>query len=270
MMIFEMFEHQFMRNALLAILLMTPLFALLGTMVVNNGMAFFSDSLGHGAFTGMAIGTLLGLSSPTYAALAFSIIFALGVTHIRHKGGTNTDTIIGVFSATAVATGLFIATFGGAGINKYSAYLVGDILTVSEENIVLLAVVLLSVVVVWFMFYNQLLLVSLNRVLANSRGINGKHVEGIFTCLVAVVVTVSIQWVGLLIVNSMLVLPAAAARNLSLNIRQYHGFSLLFSVASGIVGLLSSYWFNTATGATIVIVSSLIYFVTLAISTFRR
>lgn len=266
----DLFEHQFMRNAFLAVMLLTPLFALLGTMIVNNGMAFFSDSLGHGAFTGMAIGTLLGLQSPTFAALIFSVVFALGITAVRHRGDGNTDTIIGVFSSAAVALGLFLATFGGTGINKYSSYLIGDILTVSIENICLLAVVLILVVITWFFFYNQLLLVSLNRVLANSRGIKSERVEGLFTCLVAVVVTVSIQWVGLLIVNSLLILPAAAARNISGSIRQYHRLSLVISMLSGVLGLVASYYFNTATGATIVIVAALFYFLTLGISIVKR
>src|SRR5665648_1162029 len=99
---FQWLGHEFMKNALLAILLVTPIFGLLGTMIVINKMAFFSDSLGHGAFTGIAIGSILGLMEPVLAAVVFSIAFALGITFIKNKSRASTDTIIGVFSLSLI------------------------------------------------------------------------------------------------------------------------------------------------------------------------
>jgi zinc transport system permease protein len=101
--------------------------------------------------------------------------------------------------------------------------------------------------------------------LAKSRGINTLVIEMAFTALIAVVITVSIQWVGLLIINSLLVLPAAAARNVSSNAGQYQILALLVSVFSGVVGLILSYYLNTATGATIVLISAVVYFITLLV-----
>ena len=118
---FQWVQYDFMKNALIAVLLVTPLFGILGTMVVNNKMAFFADSLGHGAFTGIAIGILVGGISPTWGATIFSIFFAIAITLIKNKGNSSTDTIIGVFSSIAIALGLVLMSLGG-NMNKFSSY----------------------------------------------------------------------------------------------------------------------------------------------------
>ncbi|MEI6578484.1 MAG: metal ABC transporter permease [Eubacteriales bacterium] len=260
---FQWAGHEFMKNALLAIMLITPLFGLLGTMIVSNKMAFFSDSLGHGAFTGIAIGSLLGLVTPVLAAVVFSILFALIITIIKNKSRESTDTIIGVFSSLAIALGLVLMSLGGS-FNKYSSYLIGDLLSISPTEIVVLIFVFIAVVVLWLIVFNKLLLVSVNQSLASSRGVKTLPVEMIFTSMVAVIVTISIQWVGLLIINSLLVLPAAAARNLTGNVRKYTLVTVIIAVVSGIGGLIVSYYLNTATGATIVLISGVIFFISMA------
>jgi zinc transport system permease protein len=260
---FQWAGHEFMKNALLAILLITPLFGLLGTMIVSNKMAFFSDSLGHGAFTGIAIGSLLGLLKPVFAAVVFSVIFALIITVIKNKSRASTDTIIGVFSSIAIALGLVLLSLGGS-FNTYSAYLIGDLLSISPTEIAVLIFVFLAVIVLWVIIFNKLLLVSVNQSLASSRGVKTLPVEIIFTSMIAVIVTISIQWVGLLIINSLLVLPAAAARNITGNVRKYTLVSIIIAIFSGIGGLIASYYLNTATGATIVLISGIIFFISLA------
>lgn len=253
-----------MKNALLAVLLITPLFGLIGTMVVSNKMAFFSDALGHGSFTGIAIGTLLGLVNPTYAAIIFSVVFALTITTIKEKSRESADTIIGVFSSLGVALGLVLMSLGG-GFNKYSSYLIGDLLSITPEQILVLVLVFIAVIVCWLFIFNKLLLVGINSSLAASRGIKTLPVEMVFTCIVAVVVTISIQWVGLLIINALLVLPAASARNITGNVRRYTFTAIGIAMLSGLSGLIASYYFNTATGATIVLVSGIFFFISLAL-----
>lgn len=256
---FEWTNHDFMKNALLAILLLTPLFGLLGTMVVSNRMAFFSDSIGHGAFTGIAIGALLGGIRPIWGAVLFSILFALAITVIKNRSRASTDTIIGVFSSTAVAIGLVIMSSGGK-FSQYSSYLVGDLLSIAPFEIFLLLIAFIAVIVLWLVAFNKVLLISINQSLAASRGVRTLWVEMLFTAAIAVVVTITIQWVGLLIINSLLVLPAAAARNVTRNVRQYHAVSVGVSMFSGITGLILSYYWNTATGATIVLISAALFF----------
>ena len=261
---FQWLSHTFMKNAFIAIIIITPLFGLLSTMVVSNKMSFFADSLGHGAFTGIAVGILLGGIDPMWGATLFSICFAIAITIIKNKGTSSTDTIIGVFSSTSIALGLVLMSFSSS-LSKFSSYLVGDLLSISQNQIILLIFVFIAIIVLWSLIFNKLLVTSLNTSLANSRGMNTLLIEIIFTCTIAVIVTITIRWVGLLIINSLLVLPAAAARNISRNIRQYHLFSILIYIFSGIVGLIISYYLNTVTGATIVLVASVIFFITLFI-----
>ena len=261
---FQWLSHTFMKNAFIAIIIITPLFGLLSTMVVSNKMSFFADSLGHGAFTGIAVGILLGGIDPMWGATLFSICFAIAITIIKNKGTSSTDTIIGVFSSTSIALGLVLMSFSSS-LSKFSSYLVGDLLSISQNQIILLIFVFIAIIVLWSLIFNKLLVTSLNTSLANSRGMNTLLIEIIFTCTIAVIVTITIRWVGLLIINSLLVLPAAAARNISKNVRQYHLFSVLIAIFSGITGLIISYYLNTVTGATIVLVSSAIFFITLIV-----
>lgn len=206
---FAWLGSNFMKNAFLAVLLVTPLFGLISTMVVSNRMAFFSDSLGHGAFTGIAIGVLLGSVSPLLSLVVFSVVFALFITYIKNKSTASTDTIIGVFSATAIALGLMIMSHGG-GFNKFSSFLIGDILSITPDDLSALAVVFVLGLIAWGLLFNQLLVLSINSSFARSRGIPAFWIESAFASLLAVVVSISIQWVGILIINAMLVLPAAA------------------------------------------------------------
>ena len=255
---FEMLHWDFMKNALLALLLLAPLFGLLSTMIVTGRMSFFSDALGHSAFTGIAIGCICSLA-PTGVAVAFSVAFALLFSYVRSRSNQAADTLIGVFSSTAVALGIFIATLGGGSFTKYNKYLIGDVLSVSPAEIGVLAIVLLSVAVFWVVFGNRLILVSIHPQLASSRGLKVKTTQTIFTVCIAVVVTLAINWVGLLMLNSLLVLPAASARNVSKNLRQYHGFSVLFALAASLSGLTISYHLGASTGAAISLCLALIF-----------
>ena len=255
----EMFHWNFMKNALLAVLLIAPLFGLMSTMIVTGRMSFFSDALGHSAFTGIAIGCICGVAAPTWVAVLFAVAFALLFSFVRSRSNQAADTLIGVFSSAAVALGIFMATLGGGSFTKYNKYLIGDILSVTPAEIGLLALVLIAVLIFWVLYSNRLTLVSVHPQLAASRGISASLTQALFTCAIAVVVTLAISWVGLLILNSLLVLPGAAARNISKNLRQYHGYSVLFALLSGITGLCISYHWGASAGATISLVLALIF-----------
>lgn len=255
----ELLKWDFMKNALLAILIMTPLFGLVSTMIVTGKMSFFSDALGHSAFTGIAIGCICGISSPTWVAVLFAILFALLFSFVRSRSSHTADTLIGVFSSTAVALGIFIATFGGGSFTKYNTYLIGDILSVTPAEIGMLALVLVAVSAFWILFSNRMTLTAIYPQLASSRGISTTLVHTVFTTVIAVIVTLAISWVGLLILNSLLVLPAASARNIAKNTKQYHNLSVLFALLSGIVGLIISYYWGTSTGASICLVLALTF-----------
>ena len=258
----EMLHWDFMKNALLALLLMAPLFGLLSTMIVTGRMSFFSDALGHSAFTGIAIGSIFGITLPTLAAVIFSVAFALLFSYVRSRSNQAADTLIGVFSSTAVALGIFVATLGGGSFTKYNKYLIGDILSVTPAEIGMLALVLLGVLVFWVLCANRLTLTAIHPQLASSRGIAVAFSQTLFVVAVAVVVTLSISSVGLLILNSLLVLPAASARNISRNLTQYHAFSVLFALFAGIAGLTVSYYLGCSAGAAISLILALVFAVT--------
>ena len=265
----EMLRWDFMKNALLAVLLMAPLFGLLSTMIVTGRMSFFSDALGHSAFTGIAIGCICGISAPIWMAVGFSVFFALLFSWVRSRSNQAADTLIGVFSSTAVALGIFIATLGGGSFTKYNKYLIGDILSVTGTEIGMLALVLIGVVAFWVLYSNRMALTAIHPELASSRGISVKLSQTIFTVAIAVVVTLAISSVGLLILNSLLVLPAAAARNVSKNLRQYHTFAVLFALVSCLSGLTVSYYWGCSAGAAISLALALIFAVTFSLRKVR-
>lgn len=266
----EFLRWDFMKNALLAIILMAPLFGILSTMVVTGRMSFFSDALGHSAFTGIAIGSICGLSAPLWAAVIFSVVFALLFSYVRCRSNQAADTLIGVFSSTAVALGIFIATLGGSSFTKYNKYLIGDILSITAGEIGMLALVLVGVLIFWYLYSNRLTLTVIHPQLASSRGIPVQISQTVFTTAIAVVVTLSISSVGLLILNSLLVLPAASARNVARNMKQYHGFSVIFALVAGLIGLLVSYYWGASSGAAISLVLALIFAVTFCLRKVRQ
>jgi zinc transport system permease protein len=254
-------DYGFMRSALLAILIITPLFGLMGTMIVNKKMAYFSDALGHSALTGIAVGVVFGVQDTNISMVVFAVIFALLLNWIGSRSTASTDTVISVFSSCSVAVGLAILSRGG-NFSKYSSLLVGDVLSITNREILYLIVIFAVTILFWLLCFNWLNAICIHSTLARSKQIPVSLVDNIFAVLIAVIVTVSIKWVGILIINALLILPAAASRNISVNMREYHFFSVVFSVFSGVLGLLLSYYTNVATGPMIVIIASVIYFAT--------
>lgn len=257
---FDFITYDFMKNALIAIVLLSPLFAILGTMIVNNKMAFFSDALGHSALTGIAIGMLFGISN-NIAMIIFAIIFSILLNLVKHKTTYGADTIISVFSSIAIALGLAILA-GVGNFNKYSSYLIGDILGISQEEIIYLAIAFVVILLVWIFLFNKIHTISINTSIAKSKGINVLLIDNIFVISIAIIVMLSIKWIGILLINSLLILPAASSRNIAKNMRQYHLFAIIISLVSGIAGILISYYINVPTGPAIVVLSGVFYFIT--------
>lgn len=259
---FEWAHYAFMQNALLAVICSSLLFALLGALLVNQRMAFFSDAIGHSAFTGIALGVVLGLGDPLWAMAGFAVLLAAAMTLLRRTVRASDDTVISIFMSFAVALGVVVLSRGG-GFARYSAYLIGDVLSVSPADIGRMLGLIALALAFYAALFNQTMFVSLNPSLAGSRRINVRLTELTFAALVAVAVTVSIRLVGLLMVNALLVLPAAAARNTAGNVARYVGAAVLISLAAGVAGLIASYFWATATGATIVLFAMAFYLLSL-------
>ena len=259
-------HYSFMQNALLAILLFSPLFAVLGCLVINNQMAFFSEAIGHAALTGIAIGVIAGLGDPMWSMAVFAVFLAVLMSGLRRWSAASTDTIIGLIMAFCVALGVVILSHNG-GFNKFSRYLIGDILTITPGEILRLILLLLVAGGFLCMLFNRLVFISINRSLASSRGLPVWLLETAFACLVAVTVTFCIPLLGVLVINSLLILPAAAARNMARNVPAYFLMAVVISGLSGVAGLVASFYWGTATGATIVLFAMALFLLSLA---FRR
>ena len=266
---FQWLEPNFMKNALLAMLVAAPLFGALGSFVVSNKMSFFSDAIGHSALTGIAFGVLLGIRDPLIAMVGFSLILGFAIITVKTRGKSSADTIIGVFSSTSVALGIVLLSATG-NFARYQKYLIGDILSITPQEILLLAVVAAGAATLWVAMYNKMLLTNLHRTLAKSRGIRVFATEQLFALLTALIVTIAIRWTGLLIINALLVLPAAAARFVTRSSRGYLLVAILISLLSSVVGLAASYYLGSASGATIVLVNGAIFLICLVVGTLQR
>ncbi len=259
---FEWARYEFMRVALLAVLLISPLLGGLGTVVVANRMAFFSEAIGHAAFTGIALGVMLGLSDPLWSMIGFALVLTLAITWFRRRGGLSSDTAIGLVMAFTVSLGIVILSHGGDFV-RYTNFLIGDMLAVTTTDVAWLAALAIGAGVLFFIFFNRLLLATLCPAIARSRMRNAGAAELVFACLLAVVVTCALPWIGILVINALLILPAAAARNVARNTAQFFGWAMGIALVSGIAGLIVSFYASTATGATIVLAAMVAYLLTL-------
>lgn len=254
----EFLQYDFMKNAFLAIFLLSPLFAFMGTIVVNNRLAFFSDSIGHSALTGIALGILIGIGSPVWSLLLFAVAYAALLVLVKTRSLSSVDTTIGVFSSIALALSIAIFSKMG-GINKYTSYLIGSLLSITPNDLALLLIIFVIVLAYWMFYLKKVFIVGFNADIARSRGISPIITEMTYTILLAIVVALSIQWVGILLINSLLILPAASARNISKGIRQYTWIAVLIAFLGGMIGLIAAYYLGTAAGATIVLVLAIFY-----------
>ena len=266
---FEWARYEFMRNALVAVLLVSPLFAIMGTLVVNNRMAFFSEAIGHASLTGLGLGVLLGMADLRLALVGFALVLSLGILVFHRLTRSSMDTIISLCMSFSIALGVVLLSRGG-NFSRFNRYLIGDLLSITPQEIGWLFVTLVVVGGGLLFFYNHILLIGINDSLARSRGVNTWGIQIVFVASIVMVVTMNLSWVGILIINSLLILPAAAARNLAGNTRDYVWLAVGIALVSGVGGLLASYYSDTASGATIVLAAMGIYLVTLSLKALRR
>ena len=265
---FEWTQFAFMRTALLAVLIVSPLFALMGTLVVNNRMAFFSDAIGHASLTGIGLGVLLGIADPLWALVAFALVLGIGIITLQRYTRSVMDTVISLSMSFSIALGVVLLSRGG-NFNKFSHYLIGDLLSITPGEVGQLLVTSVLVGSGLLLGYNRILLIGLNESLARSRGMSAWWTQMLFSTAIVMVVTMNLSWVGILIINAMLIVPAAGARNIAGNARQYVFYAMGIALFSGVAGLIASYYANTATGASIVLVAMGCYLVTLCIKAAR-
>ena len=211
---FSFIEPAFMKRALLALLLVSPATAAIGVPLVQFRMAFFSDAIGHSAFTGVALGILLGVS-PTWTMAAFGALVAVGIVLVKGRTDLSTDTVIGVFFSTAIALGIAIISRAKGLTRNLQTFLYGDPLAVSDVELAWMALLLLLVSAFLVIAYNRILLLGVHEGFARTKGVRVRASRCSFALVTALVVTTAIRTVGILLVTALLVIPAAAARNIA-------------------------------------------------------
>jgi zinc transport system permease protein len=258
---FPFAEALFMKRALLAALFVAPAAAAVGVPLVHFRMAFFSDAIGHSAFTGIALGVLLGIH-PLLTMVAFGLFVAYAITVVRGRTGLSADTVIGVFFSTAVALGIAIISAQKGLTRNLQGYLYGDLLSITDAEVLWMGALLLVVAVYLSLNFNRILLMGADEGLARTMGVPTRAVEISFALVVALVVTTAIRAVGILLVTAMLVVPAASARNVARGAAPAFWVAVGVSLASSVAGIAASYYWDTATGATIVLFASGLFAVT--------
>lgn len=268
---FDSLEPAFMRQALLGLLLLSPMTAMLGIHVLDFRMAFFSDAVGHSAFAGLAIGLILG-APPQTAALVFGVAVGVFIMAVQRRGGLSADAAIGIVFSAVVAFGLAVVSRAPSLGRDIQQYLYGDILTVTESELTVLVFLLIALCLFEFWGWNRLLAAALSPSLARVE-IKGIDLwQYLFAALLALVVMFSVRAVGVLLVTAMLVVPAASARKLAWNMRGLFWWAIFVSASSSFIGLLLSAqeWMATASGATVILVACLWFALSCAWSAARK
>ncbi len=267
---FECLTLEFMQRALIGLLLIAPLAAVTGVQVVNSRMAFFSDAIGHSAFAGVALGLIFAVS-PNWTMPLLALLVGILIMALKRGSRLSSDTAIGVIFSAVVAFGLAIVSRNKSVARDMQMFLYGDILTIGETEIAILFFLFLLFCVFQYFSYNRLLCISVNPRLASVHRIPVGVYQYAFTALLSLVVIFSVRAVGVILVTALLVVPAATARNLAGSSRGMFWISLGVAYVSAVSGLIVSAqeWAGTASGATVVLISCILFCVSLLISLFR-
>ena len=262
------FTYGFVINAMICALLIGPILGGIGTMVVTKKMAFFSEAVGHAAMTGIAVGVLLGepFSAPYISLFTYCILFGLIINYTKNRTKMASDTLIGVFLAMSIALGGSLLIYVSAKVNSHAleSILFGSILTVNDTDIYILVVSAIIIGCVLIPYLNKMLLASFNPSLAIVRGVNVKLIEYIFIVIVTVITIASVKIIGSILVEALLLIPAAAAKNLSKSIKSFVSYSVIFALISCLLGVYLPIHFDISipSGGAIIMISSFIFIAT--------
>lgn len=267
-----MFEHAFMIRGLLAALLIGPMLGAVGTLVVSKRLVFFIQTVGHASLTGVALGLLLGEPlGQTYGGLyGFCILIALLMLYIKNRTRASADTVVGVVLAQILGLGIvmLVLVTKQFNIHQVEAVLFGSLITINDEDIVLLAATAGLVAASLILLFNAAMLISFNPIMARARGLDAVLLDYVFVVVATLVVVASLKMIGALLVLVLIVIPAAAAQNLAVNLRGFFWSSVVFATISSVIGLLISGVWPIPTGGAIVLIASLLFYGTLLLKPF--
>ena len=261
-----MFTETYMLRALAVAALLAPACALLGVFVTARRMSFFSDTIAHGALAGVALGVWFGMTDLTVPMILFSLLVAAAILWIKENTELMTDTIMALLLSGSVALGIIILRMLGGSLARIHGYLFGDILAVATRDVVFAAVLFALVFGGVFWKLSQLTLLSAHEEMAHVCGISVKALNYLFILGLTITVAMSIRLLGIILVTALLVVPPAAARNISANLRQQIVYSLAMGLISGVIGIVASFQFDVPCGPAIVLSAIALFVITLALA----
>ncbi len=259
-----MLTEAFMVRAFLVALFLCPLCALLGVFVTSRRMSFFGETIAHGAIGGVALGIFFGLANPTPTVIVFSFAVAAALLWLKEITELATDTIMALLLSGSISLGMILlARLQGDFRGDIHRILFGDILAVGEQDVAIAGILFLSVGFFVFTRLSPLTLISAQEDMAHVCGVNVRRLNYLFVFALTLTVAVSVRLVGILLVTPMLVIPAASARNISLNLRQQIVLSLVIAVVSGLCGVALAYHLSSPCGPAIVMTCVGLFLITL-------
>jgi len=265
----DILEFQFMQNAFLAGVMLSLVLALVSFFVVLRRFAFIGVGVAHSAFGGVALGTLLGIS-PTLVAIGFAVVIANAIGFISRQGKLSTDTAIGIFFSLAMALGvIFIGLSDRYNVDLFG-YLFGNILAVSKFDLGLIAVLGGMTVLCLILFFKEFLFIAFDREVAWVSGISAPVFDHFLLTLLALTVVISMKVVGIILVSALLVIPGAAAAQVTERYVSMAGVAMVFALTATVGGLIVSYYADLASGATIVTLAAFIFFIALVWGRVRK
>jgi len=263
------FQYTFFIRGFLSVLLLAPLLGGMSHLVVARRLSFFSAALGQAALTGLTIGLLLGepLNGAYGGIFGFCFLSALAMVYVKRHASLPTDTLVGVFLSMTLGLGicLLVAVTKRFNIHQVEAIMFGSLLTVTDFDLLLLLAIGIAIAMVLALIYNGLLLDSLDPAVAQVTGTRSNLIDYVFVVLLTAAIVVSLKVIGALLIEAMVVVPAAAARNLARTTRAYLALSISAALVAGIGGLLISSRFLVPTGGAVVLAMSSLFFVTLGL-----
>lgn len=267
--LFEPFQYAFMVRAFVGVGLVAIVAAAIGTFVVLKGLAFMGDAISHTAFTGIAVGLLLGTSIHV-SALLFAVLTALGVVFLTRVSRVKNDTALAILFTGVFALGIVLLSTSPMYMGDLNSLLLGSVLAIQTQEIVLMAVLALLILSVLALFFHRLVLVSFDPVGAEAAGFPVAAFQSLLLALMASAIVLSIRAVGVVLVVALLITPAATAGLVTKALKLQVLLSSLLGVVSSLLGLYISYFWAAPPGATVVLVATSVFAVVLLVQKLRR
>jgi ABC-type Mn2+/Zn2+ transport system permease subunit len=259
-----MLEFAFMQRALLAALVIGLVCGVLGFFVVLRRFAFIGVGISHSAIGGVAIGILLGVS-PLVTAAVFAVAVALGIAAVSRRATISEDAVIGVFFSGSMALGIVLFSMNRGYQQDLFGYLFGNVLSITPAELIILAATAAVILVALTFVFKELLLIAFDEEIARAYGHKVDLLDATLLVLLAVTIILGVRLVGVLLIEALLVVPAATAALWAAGFRAQVLLSVALATAAGVLGLAAAYRFDVAAGGAIVLVTVAAFFASLAV-----